>query len=435
MGLWVQSGLPKDAIEEVLIPQGDMPLLYVLVRDRGVYRSADNGVSWEPSNEGLPSTSWGRIQVKAFAADARKPAILYAGPAEIAHADSALGTGLYVSANGGDSWLAVGRDMVGKEVQTIGVMALPAGERGEATGMVCVATGAELYCSLDHGQSWSLLDWRGVETRILSIAIRPGEPEAIYLGTQGSGIYRTENGGAAWEAILDNLEDLSINQIAIAPRQSALMYIATNSGVYRSLDAGSSWTKLAGPTSNRPVNAIALHPTDGDALCAGLEHGAAYCTSDGGSTWTALRRGLGDVTILSLAIDPQNESILWGGTSYGIWRYVFESPLSRSAVPTTTQAESVASTEAPTPSATPSPRVTVTTAPTPSPTHTATATSTPTATPAATPTTQPSPTSSPTATSTSTSTPTPTITPQQGPGPAAKTPTAAPSPTEQPIRR
>jgi photosystem II stability/assembly factor-like uncharacterized protein len=432
--LWVQAGLSKHAIQEVLILQDGTPLLFALVQDRGVYRSADNGTTWQQHNQGLPETSWGRIQVQAFAADVQEPAILYAGLAAIGHANSALGTGLYVSADGGASWLAVGRDMVGKEVQAIGIMRPPAGEEAQATSMVCTATGAEIYCSADHGQSWSRLDWRGVETPILSIAIRPGEPEVIYLGTQGSGIYRTENGGTAWEASLENLEDLDINQIAIAPGQPDLMYIATSDGVYRSVDAGSNWTKLAAPTNHRPINAIALHPTDGDALCVGLEHGAAYCSSDGGATWTALRRGLGDVSILSLAIDPQSESILWGGTSNGIWRYVFESPLSAVAVRTTPSAtppEAVELTATPTPTAAASPRAIATAAPTASPTRTATATAIPTPALTRTPTPEPSPTSSPTATSTSS----PTALPQQGPGPSADTATAVPSPTEQPIVR
>ena len=433
-GLWIQAGLPKHAIQEVLIPRADVPLLYVLVQDRGVYQSADNGATWGQVNEGLPSTSWGRIQVQAFAADPRDPEILYAGLAAIGHANTALGTGLYVSANNGATWLAVGRDMVGKEAQAIGVMPLPSGEGGARTSMVCVATGSELYCSLNHGESWSRLDWRGVETHILSISVRPGEPEAIYLGTQGSGIYRTEDGGAAWEAILGNLEDLDINQIAISPGQPSLMYTATSAGVYRSLDAGSTWTKLAGPMSNRPINTIALHPSDGGALCVGLEYGAAFCTSDSGATWTALDRGLGNTTILSLAIDPRNESILWGGTSNGIWRYVFESPLSTRTVgttPTATPTKAVAST--PTPTAASSPPVGATITPTTSSPHTATSTFTPTPTLTGTFTPQPSPTLSPTATSTPTSTPTPA--PQQGSEPSADKATAVPSPTEQPIRR
>jgi len=431
-GLWIQAGLPRHEIQEVLIPQEGLPLLYVLVQNRGVYRSADNGATWEQTNDGLPSTSWGRIQIQAFAADAQQPEILYAAPAEMEHADSALGTGLYVSANNGTTWLAVGRDMVGKEAQAIGVMPLPGGEGVAQSSMVCVATGAELYCSLNHGESWSRLDWRGVETHILCISMRPGEPQAIYLGTQGSGIYRTKDGGATWEAILENLEDLDINQIAIAPGQPALMYIATSSGVYRSLDAGSKWAKLAGPMSHRVINTIALHPTDGDALCVGLEYGAAFCTSDGGATWTALDRGLGNATILSLAIDPRNESILWGGTSNGVWRYVLESPISRhttGTTPTTMSAGPVDLT--PTPTATPSQRGDATTTPTASPTHTASPTFTQTPTLTGTFTPQPSPTLSPTGTST----PTSTATPQQTPGRSTDKATPVPSPTEQPIRR
>jgi len=431
-GLWVQAGLPQHVVEKVSISADGAPLIHVLVQNRGVYQSADNGATWRQANSGLPSTSWGQVQVQAFAVDTQQPATLYAGMAEIGLADSALRTGLYMSGDGGTTWLAVGRDMVGKAVQAIGVMAPPAHHVDNPGSSVCVATGAELYCSRDHGQSWSRLDWRGVETSILSIAIRPGQPDVVYLGTKGRGIYRTENGGAAWEAILANLEDVDINHITIAPGQPSLMYLATSSGVYRSLDAGSTWTQLEGPTQERRINAVVAHPSDGSALCAALEHGAASCSSDGGQTWTALRRGLGDVTVLSLAIDPRNESILWAGTTDGIWRHVFESPLSERALPSTetaTPSQAIDATPAPTGTATATPPAT----PTGVPTRMVTATTMPTPTMTATATPQPSPTFSPTATTTAT--PAATDTPRQEPGPSGDSATAVPSPTEAAIRR
>jgi hypothetical protein len=432
--LWVRAGLSKSTVKKVLIPAGTVPSLYTLVADQGVYRSSDNGVTWRAVNNGLPPAQWGRIGVQALAVDEDKPFVLYAGMQEIGGRESAFGTGLYVSGDDGAAWLPLGRDMVGKEVQTIAVLpalALSgASGRDEAspTSVVCVATGGELYRSADRGQSWSRLDWRGVETRILSLAIHPANPDIIYVGTQGGGIYSTEDGGVSWVAMNQGLDDVDVREIAISVNEPRLMYLATNGGVYKSLDAGWTWTRLGGATEGRFVNTIALHPQDGRVLYVGLQHGAAFCSMDGGTEWTAVKRGLGDLSVLALALDPRNPSVLWAGTTDGIWRCILGASVSLTATGTVSTA-----------SATPRPEPTSTAAstgtPMPTPTLWPSATASPTASPTHTApaTTTVPPTVSPTTTYTPTpsATVTPTLTERAAPPPPTLTP---PAPTETPIR-
>ena len=441
--LWVRAGLSKSTVKRVLIPGGTVPLLYALVTDQGVYRSSDNGVTWEAVNKDLPLAQLGRIGVQALAVDEGQPSVLYAGIQEIGYGESALRTGLYLTEDGGTTWLPLGTAMIGQEVQAIAVMpalslskspgqtgAVPSRSDGAAPSrsdgatppsVVCVATGGELYRSMDRGRSWSRLDWRGVETRILSLAIRPGNPDAIYVGTQRSGVYSTEDGGVSWIAMNQDLDDLDVYDIAISVNEHDLLYLATNGGVYKSVDAGSTWTKLGGATEGRLIHAIALHPQDGNAVYAGLRHGAAYCSMDGGLQWTSLKRGLGDLTVLSLALDPEDASVLWAGTTDGIWRYVFGAQMSLT-VTRTVSTVTVTPRPEPTGTGTPMPTLTsplgTTVLPTASPTSTATATPTmsPTLSPTATYTPKPSATQTPTWTPTSTATAVP-------PTPVPPTPT------------
>ena len=458
--LWVHVALSKNTIQEVLIPAGTPSMLYALIADRGVYRSSDNATTWQAVNNGLPAATLGRIRVQALAVDESTPWILYAGMADIGQGDSAFDTGLYLSDDSGATWLAVGKDMVGKEAQAIAVVpgasrpqlgeggapseassneeTLPSGSDGLGrANVVCVATGAELYRSLDRGQSWSRLDWRGTDTRVLSLAIRPGDSDVLYVGTQGIGLYRTEDGGLSWAVMNQGLHDLDIYDISISANRPRLMYLATNGGVYKSLDAGSSWVKLGGAAKGRGVNAIALHPQDDNAFCVGLQHGGAYCSMDGGTQWRSLRRGLGDLTVFALAFEPWNSSILWAGTADGVWRYRFAEPPSVAATRTiprgsaTHTAEPI-STQTPAPTVPPSFVVTVSA--TPLPTHTvhATATVSPTLSPTATYLPTASATPIPTWTPTSTATAAP---PPPTPGPPAPTETSAPTPTETLVPR
>ncbi|UCC76499.1 MAG: hypothetical protein JSW37_13500, partial [Anaerolineales bacterium] len=430
--VWARAGLPKFTIRRMLIPDAALPPLYAMAADRGVYRSVDNGVTWEAVNNGLPSAQWGRIAVQALAADVDNPSVLYAGLAEIGNRDSAFGMGLYVSDDGGSTWLVLGREMAGKAVQAIAVMPAltpsPVSSSSDSkapnpVSVVLVATNVGLYRSVDHGQSWSRLDWRGTEIRILSLAIGPGNPDVVYVGTQGGGIFGTEDGGASWAAMNRGLDNLDVRHISISVSEPRVMFVATDGGVYRSLDAGTSWTKLGGPTEGRRVNTIALHPLEASVVCAGLEYGGACCSVDGGTQWALLERGLAAQSVLSLTFDPLNASVLWAGTTDGVWRYVFAAAASQAAtrtVPAPAWTLTVTPTVAPTSTRQPS----ATASPTASMTHTATVTPTASRTP------------SPTATHTSmpSATPTPTFTPTSTPKPAPPPPTAPPpSPTPVPV--
>ena len=346
--LWVRVALPRTNVRQVIAPGGATPLRYALTADGGAFRSTDDGMSWQPANSGLPRDAWGRIALQTLAVVEGAPAVAYAGVGLMISSNTALNTGLYMTEDAATTWSAVGSEMAGKEVQAIAVMLKPpvAQEASQtkqsmtladeriATSVVYVATSAGILRSLDGSQSWSRLEWRGVDSRILCLAIHPGDPDVIYAGTQGAGLYGTLNGGAAWKEMNRGLDNLDINCIAIAPHDPSLMYVATNGGVFKSTNAGSTWTRLLGPVSGRRVTVVTLYPQDGDLVYAGLEHGAAYRSTDGGGHWTPLRKGLGDVTVFSLAIDPRSPASLWAGTTDGVWRYVPELPVQASLSPT-----------------------------------------------------------------------------------------------------
>ncbi|MBC7262255.1 MAG: hypothetical protein H5T63_09590, partial [Chloroflexi bacterium] len=248
-------------------------------------------------------------------------------------------------------------------------------------------------------------------------------PLGIYIGTDGEGLYVTENEGRSWSVLTQELGHLHIYDIAISKVQPYLMYIATEEGVYKSTDAGLTWTKLGLATEGRRVNAITLYPGDEDVLFAGLQYGAACYTVDGGTSWRPMRKGLGNVTIFGLALDPQNSSILWAGTTDGIWRYVFGMPVSSQRTHVT---PSITPVTEPTLTPTPLPTLTPTSTETPTPTVTLLPTATFTTSPTATHTKRPSPTR--------TSTPTPTDTATATPLPPPP-PKPLPPPTETPVPR
>lgn len=457
---WVRAGLTRTTVKRVFVPTGAAAPQYALTADRGVFRSTSDGMSWRAVNSGLPTDGWGRVAVQVLAVDDSDPAtnwsqLVYAGMGSSERSDKALSTGLYLTDDAGATWLGVGKEMAGQEVQAIAVM--PASPpltsplatlktmRGQEpvahAGVVCVATGRELLRSLDGGRSWARLDWRGVDIRILSLAIRPGDSDVIYVGTQGGGIYNTRDGGVSWVELNEGLDDLNVNDIAIAPSNPDCLYLATNRGVYQSVGAGVPWTRLKGPTDGRRVNSVVVHPQDASMVYVGLQYGGIWRSADGGQHWTALNTGLGVISVFSLTLDARNPRVLWAGTSDGVWRYGF-APAAATDTPTTAAATVMpASGASPTAAvhrvtttasatlwltATATPEGTATPARTPPATATAaptvTQTTHPTATrtkPAPTRTRTPVPTPQPTATATPTPVP---------PTPVLSPPTETPSP-------
>lgn len=318
--LWVRRGLDKMAVQCVVVSDASTPSsIYALASDQGVYRSDDHGVTWSPANHGLPRDAWGRIQIQAFAVDESNPAVAFAGVSKAFAGDDVLHTGLYRTDDAGAVWLGVGQGMAGKEVQAIAVMsAVQIG--AEAASAVCVASSRELDRSLDEGRTWSRLDWGGIDVQVSALAFAPGDPDTIYVGTRGAGLFRTQNGGSSWTDLNQGLDNLNVNDIAVSPLDLRLIYVATDAGLFQSTDAGTTWKMLTGATQGRCVTSIALHPQDGRVVCVGLRYGAACCSVDSGAHWTTLQRGLGDVSMLSLAMDSEDSLSLWAGTPDGIWR-------------------------------------------------------------------------------------------------------------------
>ena len=407
--LWTRAGLPKDTVKCILVPGGAVPSQYALVARKGVYRSVDYGVTWLAKNSGLPSAPLGGIEVQAFAMAEGPPLLLFAGMGGIGSTDAALSAGLYVSDDGGVTWIGRAQDMAGREVVAIAVLAdSSAGLStvGEPAAPVVYAATRDgiYYSSADYG-SWAQLDWRGGEIPILSVAVGPGDPKVLYVGTKDYGLYASSDGGLSWTELNQGLGSRDVYAIAISGTEPNRVYLGTESGVYRSMDAGSTWIRAGGAVEGHQINAIAVHPWDASFVYAATRGGGVCISTDAGREWAPMKRGLGNLTVLSLAVDPGNQSVLWAGTTDGIWRYVFDGGVS-AAVVSGTPTHTVAPTVTPTHTSSPQASSTLSSTPAAAPIRTVTAMPTETAppSPTATQVAQPTPTVEPTLTPTATET-------------------------------
>ena len=120
--------------------------------------------------------------------------------------------------------------------------------------------------------------------RIESIAVHPENPNTVWVGTgesnsqrsvsYGDGVYRSDDGGAAWKNMgLKKSEH--IGKIVLDPRNSNVVYVAASGplwgpggdrGLYKSVDGGKTWKAALAISEHTGVTDIAMDPENPDVL-------------------------------------------------------------------------------------------------------------------------------------------------------------------------
>jgi photosystem II stability/assembly factor-like uncharacterized protein len=124
------------------------------------------------------------------------------------------------------------------------------------------ATDTGLYRFDANRNAWGYFPSSLGHTWVLELAV---QGSALLAGTFSSGIWRSTDGGATWTQALDTAKARNIREILIAGGNA---YAATDSGVFLSRDQGASWDPLnSGLPSDRAVQSLLLA---GDTLVAGV---------------------------------------------------------------------------------------------------------------------------------------------------------------------
>lgn len=161
---------------------------------------------------------------------------------------------------------------------------------GEANARNSVSWGDGVYRSEDGGETWQHL---GLErTRhVGGLAVSPEDPDTAFVAAMGStwgrnperGLYRTTNGGEAWEQVLYVDDQTGCIDVLVDPENPQVVYAATyqrqrdefdsndpaiatgpGSGLWRSRDGGSTWTRLTTGLPSVDMGRIGLDIYRGD---------------------------------------------------------------------------------------------------------------------------------------------------------------------------
>ncbi len=175
-------------------------------------------------------------------------------------------------------------------------------------------TNRVLLATVDRGLARAECDVKGdwsvelllKEERVTSFTKVPHEPDALYAGTYGHGVLRSDDRGRTWQPA--GMAGQIVKSLDASPHEPGVVYAGTKpSGVFVTRDAGTSWTEMEAfrqirgyrfwrspsepPDWRAYVSAISISPTDPDVLVAGVEFGAVVRSHDGGQTWSNHRKG------------------------------------------------------------------------------------------------------------------------------------------------
>lgn len=240
------------------------PHVYYMGTTGGVWKTDNAGASWYPvSDEDFGSSAVGAI---AVAASDPNVVVVGMGESPFRNIASSQGDGVYKSTDAGKSWTHIGFD----DVRQVGEIRI----HPKDPDTIWVAAQGNTYAPADDGGVFKTTDggktWRRVldplndSTGAVDLAIDPSNPRILFAamwdnqrspwklrsGGEGSGIWRSADGGESWERLVDDLpEGMGKLGVAVSGAKSGRVWAIIEAegdegGLYRSDDGGDSWSQV-----------------------------------------------------------------------------------------------------------------------------------------------------------------------------------------------
>lgn len=167
---------------------------------------------------------------------------------------------------------------------------------GEANNRQSSSFGAGVYRSVDGGDHFEYVGLRGTQT-IARVLVHPDDPDVVWVAANGHlfgpnperGVFKSTDGGATWSHVLKVDENTGATDLVLDPSDPEKLFAATyqrrrtaccfvgggeGSGIWTSDDGGETWTRLEGnglPRGTMGRIALAMTPADPDVVYAQIE--------------------------------------------------------------------------------------------------------------------------------------------------------------------
>ncbi len=345
LGTWVEEGPTNigGRVTDIEMHPVVADRLYAAMASGGIFRSNDGGTSWTPVFDDQPVLTIGDIAI-----DPTNPDVMWAGTGEAnSHSFSWFGNGIYKSTDRGDTWSPSGLDST-KYIGRVVVDPNDGDRVWVAAAGILFGTGGDrgVYRTTDGGQNWRQVLWINDSTAAMDIVVHPTQTDTIYAamwertrgltyrtsGGDGSGIWRSYDGGDTWTELTSGLPSgTDVGRIGITIFNGApnLLYACYEfgsggfDGVYRSFDGGDNWLKVGGTQLDGITSSFGWYfgqirsdPTSsGRVFALGVP---LHRTTDGGNNWSDVT-DIMHVDFHAMAFDPHTTGRIFAGNDGGVF--------------------------------------------------------------------------------------------------------------------
>ena len=296
-----------DSIGAIQVAPSNPDIVYAGAGDairgslgNGMWKSTDAGKAWQ--HIGLEDS----VKIASILVDPTDPnLVIVAALGDATH----HGGGVFRSTDGGQTWSIVlktpdydgARDVQYAYDEPNVMLAATQGTGGGGFGGGGAGGGprakikpAQVFKSTDKGLTWTQIKIPPFEGRVaVAVAMQTRGQRFYIVGNNienGSGLYRSDDGGTTWKHMAGNDTRIANGQGAYSSgvfvdSQNPDILYTMSTAMYRSTDGGVTFQAFKGAPGGEDYHKLWIDPTNGKRMLVGSDQGASV-TLDNGRTWS-----------------------------------------------------------------------------------------------------------------------------------------------------
>lgn len=330
---WSGWGLPCD--QQVLALSVTNNTLYASIFNNGIYISNDNGGSWNPINTGIQDKTFYSLFVDRIT--------LFAGNSE---------GGMYYSENNGTTWMDRSEGVTDMRFTSFLNFnsKLYAGGRSSALN-----PSRALFETSDNGVTWKQIIVPGIGSDgVRSMVTKDGlfyvanddtvfissdgviwnatsvdtNASIVSMGVTGNSVYLTTSegryyispdnvspdNGITWNLVQNTSTNAFANHVFFL---NGKIIMSTNQGLYESVDSGATWQP-----NNTGITGLKIESfgNNSNYIFAGTSNQGVFRSADGGLNWTLINAGISPLNSLQVTSIINVNDDMYLGTGDGVYK-------------------------------------------------------------------------------------------------------------------
>ena len=353
----IGPGGMSGRVTAIAVERRNDAVFYIGTASGGLWKTGNGGINFRPVFDEEEVSSIG-----ALAIDPSNEDVVWAGTGEGNPRNSLNGGyGIYRSPDGGRSWNLMGLENTrhihriivhptNPDVVYVGAIGSPWGPHPERG----------VYKTVDGGKHWTQILYVNELTGVADLVMDPQNPDKLFVamwehrrwpwffksGGEGSGLYRTVDGGENWKRLTpeEGLPKGELGRIGLAIARGNPDYVyalieSRKNALYRSTDGGYTWEKRGDrDMGNRPFYYSEIYVDPANENRVYTLFSPVNVSEDGGLNFSTLLGQQIHVDHHAWWIHPENPAFMIDGNDGGMaitydrgknWRHVTNLPASQ----------------------------------------------------------------------------------------------------------